>query len=125
MIRHYKDRSDGYYALAEGVSPNAGWLEISESEAEAFRIANSTAPKVPFRVPIRKARKALRAAGLLPAIEAALAAISGPAGDDARDDWQYSSEVQRDNATLLLLSASLGLTEQQVDQLFITADKLP
>lgn len=36
MIRHYKDRSEGYYALAEGVSPNAGWLEISESEADTI-----------------------------------------------------------------------------------------
>lgn len=77
---------------------------------------------VPSRVPMRKARKALRAAGLLAQIESALDAIPGPEGEDARDDWEYSSEVHRDNPTLQALSSLIGITEEQLDQLFITAD---
>lgn len=86
---------------------------------------NASRVVVPSRVPMRKARRALRAAGLLSLVDQSLAAIPGAAGDDARDDWEYSSEVHRDNPTLQALASMLGLTDEQLDQLFLTADSYP
>jgi len=115
-----QDISNGGISLL----PN-GSLEIDENEAEETRLENLPPAPIPSKVPMRKARRALRAAGLLAMVDQALASIPGPAGDDARDDWEYSSEVHRDNPTLQALATALRLTDEQLDQLFITADSYP
>ena len=38
--------------------------------------------------------------------------------------WEYASVVERDNAILLLMAEQLGLTSEQVDEMFIEASKL-
>ena len=37
---------------------------------------------------------------------------------------EYPSVVERDNAVLLLMANSIGLTSEQVDEMFIEASKL-
>ena len=37
---------------------------------------------------------------------------------------EYASVVERDNAVLLLMANSIGLTSEQVDEMFIEASKL-
>lgn len=38
--------------------------------------------------------------------------------------WEYASVIERDNAVLLLMANSIGLTSEQVDEMFIEASKL-
>ena len=38
--------------------------------------------------------------------------------------WEYASVVERDNTVLLLMANSIGLTSEQVDEMFIEASKL-
>ena len=38
--------------------------------------------------------------------------------------WKYASVVERDNAVLLLMANSIGLTSEQVDEMFMEASKL-
>lgn len=38
--------------------------------------------------------------------------------------WEYASVVERYNAVLLLMANSIGLTSEQVDEMFIAASKL-
>ena len=38
--------------------------------------------------------------------------------------WEYASVVERDNAVLLLMANSIGLTSEQVDEMFMEASKL-
>lgn len=38
--------------------------------------------------------------------------------------WEYASVVERDNEVLLLMANSIGLTSEQVDEMFIEASKL-
>lgn len=38
--------------------------------------------------------------------------------------WEYASVIERDNEVLLLMAGQLGLTEEQLDELFINASKL-
>lgn len=80
--------------------------------------------RIPRTVTMRQARLALLGAGLLPTVDAAVTAMPGAAGEAARIEWEYSGEVQRDKALVKGLSASLGLTETQLDDLFTAAAAL-
>lgn len=76
---------------------------------------------VPQKVARTQAKKALALAGLLTTVESIIAGMTGQAGDFARIDWNDSLTFNRDNATLNQLGTQLGLTSEQLDQLFITA----
>lgn len=83
-----------------------------------FRPAPSppSAPVVAV-VEMRQARLALHRAGLLTAVNAAVAA----AGGEAQIEWEFAQTVRRDHVLVQTLGASLGLTEQQLDDLFVAA----
>ncbi len=68
---------------------------------------------------MRQARLALLGAGKLAAVESAIAALSEPAKTAAQIEWEYSNEVQRHNGFVAALGPALGLTDAQVDALFI------
>lgn len=74
-------------------------------------------PIVPQVVTMRQARLALDAAGLLSSVQAAINAGSNA----AKITWEYSSEVQRNNGLIPTMAAALGMTETQIDNLFIAA----
>lgn len=76
--------------------------------------------QVPQTVTMRQARLALSAAGLLASVQTAINAGS----DAAKITWEYSSEVQRNNGLVPTMAASLGMTETQIDNLFIAAAAL-
>ena len=78
------------------------------------------APPVPESVTPRQARLALLGAGLLDAVNAAVAA----AGTQAQIDWDYALEIKRSNPLIASMAAGLGLTSAQIDDLFRTAATL-
>lgn len=78
-------------------------------------------PPVPQSVTMRQARLALLGAGLLQSVDAAVAAMPGVGGDAARIEWEYAMSVERGSPLVAGLSASLGLTDAQLDALFTTA----
>lgn len=80
---------------------------------------------VPPVVTMRQARRALLDAGLLASVTNAIAAMTGPAGDAARIDWEYSSAVERNASLVLSLAPALSLTDQQLDALFVAAAQIP
>ena len=75
---------------------------------------------VPSVVSPRQIRKALRLAGIRPAVDAYLA----NADEETVEDWEYAVFIGRDNALMNTAAAALGMTEQQLDDLFILADGL-
>jgi hypothetical protein len=77
-------------------------------------------PVVPTVVSMRQARLALYGAGLLDQVNA-LVASSTP---DVRIEFEYATELRRDWPTLVALAAGLGLTDAQIDDLFIAASQL-
>jgi hypothetical protein len=76
---------------------------------------------VPDSVSMRQARLALLGAGLLDAVEATIAAMEGAEGKAAQIEWEYATEVRRDSPLVAGLTAALGLTEEQLDSLFLQA----
>lgn len=73
----------------------------------------------------RQMRVALITNGIsLQDIEDVLNSLTEPQQSIARVTWEYSIEFNRNNPILTGLAPMLGLTEQQVDDLFILASTL-
>jgi len=79
----------------------------------------------PKSVTMRQARLALHAAGLLGGVDAAIAALPEPTKTQAQIEWEYSNEVQRSNGIVAQLRPVLGLSDAQLDALFISAAAIP
>jgi len=75
---------------------------------------------VPEAITPLQARRALRGAGLLDAVNAWIATQS----DDAQEAWEYCIEVRRDSPLIAGAQAGLGLTPKQVDDLFCAGAEL-
>lgn len=82
--------------------------------------ADPLTPTVPAIVTMRQARLALLQTGMLASVNAAVAA----ADEATKITWEFSSEVQRNNALVSTLAAALNLTSQQLDDLFTLAATL-
>lgn len=76
---------------------------------------------VPEEVTMRQAKLALLAAGLLDDVETALDGLSGDEGRAARIEWEYSSVMRRDKPFVAAIGSAVGLSGEQIDQLFIAA----
>jgi hypothetical protein len=68
-----------------------------------------------------QARRALRAAGIYDQV---VAAIEQLADADLSDAWEYATEWRRSDPWIATLGAGLGLTDGQIDGLFIAAHGL-
>lgn len=69
---------------------------------------------VPPFITMAQARVVLHRAGLLSAVEAAVAA----AGGEVQIAWEYSQTVSRQSALIAALAPALGLSDATLDQLF-------
>lgn len=67
-----------------------------------------------------QARMALNAAGLRAAVEEYIASQS----QDIKDTWEYSVKIHKSHPVVQGAAAALGLTEKQVDDLFLAAINL-
>lgn len=87
---------------------------------------------VPQAVTMRQARQALLMSGALggtaEAVDAAVRARIGAMPEPARSlgliEWEFSGEVHRDRPLLKMLGQALGMSAQQIDDLFIAASNL-
>lgn len=81
-------------------------------------------PAVPPAVDMRQARLALLGAGLLTAVNEAIAVMPGMEGDAARIEWEFAAKVRRDSQLVNGLAGALGWNDAQLDALFIAAESL-
>lgn len=72
---------------------------------------------IPHSVTMRQARLALLAVDLLDDVEAAVASQ----GRAAQIEWEYATDVQRTHPLIAAVQAAKGLTDADVDQLFLAA----
>ena len=121
-----------YAILVDGVVTNIVKADAETAAANGWVEAvgeYTTIPTpviVPQSVSMAQARKALLSAGITAAMVDT--AIAGIAGDDQRGmseiDWEFATTVSRSSALVAMLGAELGLTDSEIDTLFIEASKL-
>lgn len=91
--------------------------EIADMEAQQ---AAALVPVVPTSVSPRQIRQALTAAGLRGSVEAAIAA----ADQDTKDWYEFATAFERNHPMIAALATGLGVTEPQLDGLWILAGSL-
>lgn len=105
----------------EDVAEYEAYLNTADLTAPALRMSDIPVIQgVPQSVTMRQARLALLAAGLLDTVETAVAG-AGPA---AAIEWEYAKEVQRTAGLVPAMATALGMTDAQIDALFVTASTL-
>lgn len=109
--------------LVNGVEVEMSVEEQAALQAEWTAAQNAPVP-VPQSVTMRQARLALLQAGLLSNVDAAIATLPSPQKEAATIEWEYSQTVERHRPFVLTLGAALGLTSEQLDDLFIQAATL-
>lgn len=88
-------------------------------------VITSTPENVVTEVSMSQARRALLAGGYLDSVDPAIAAISdATARKEAEIQWEYATVVRRSSALVTTLGTALGLSEAQIDALFIAAAQL-
>jgi hypothetical protein len=112
--------------IAEMFHPDLVWVEapgdvaIGDEYAEGqFEHPQAPMPvsAIPTSISPAQARLALLGAGLLDQVEAAVAAGSRA----TQIAWEMATVIERSSPTVVALSAALGLTDAQLDDLFTTA----
>ena len=117
----------GVIRLADGVLIHRGdtawpdylaWL-ASGGVPEAMATTTPTEPadQIPMSVTRFQARAALHMAGMLDDAEAAIA----EAHPLSRIAWEHANVYRRDSPTLISIGQQLGLSEDDMDELFKTA----
>ena len=107
-----------------------GWIVMQGERPSMEHVAQedgswAIVPVVPERVSMRQARLAMLQAGILDDVETLIQQMPGDEGRAARIDWEYALDVRRDWPLVGALGTQIGMTEQQVDDLFIYAGSIP
>lgn len=103
----------------------AQWTGSGWTVLESRPVPPEPVIAVPESVTMRQARLAMLGAGILDDVEALIQQMPGDEGRAARIDWEYALDVRRDWPLINALGSQLGLTEQQIDELFIGAAAVP
>ena len=83
---------------------------------ENYRLAHP----VPNSISMRKARLQLLSMNLLDAVNSQISTMS----QAAQIEWEYATEVERDNPLVLALQTSLSMSDSDMDLFFIQAGEL-
>lgn len=78
-------------------------------------------PAIPQQVPMWAVRTVLQNDGLF---DQAQALVEASTDNALKNVWEYGNFADRDSNAIVTLSAALGLTSEQVDQMFIDANNL-
>ena len=100
-------------------TPPAEWAALRITPPEGMTLLGRT--PAPTSLRRFQARAALAMAGLLPAVEAAIASSPDLI---TRLAWADAQVFERGSPTIASLAATIGLTEAQIDALFQTAGEI-
>jgi len=106
-------------AVTEFKLSNPEWANIEPIEYEEEIIPESE--NVPFEVPTWRLRAILAINNLEQSVSQALDQLSDPQKTIAKRAWDYGSKTERQSPTVDFIKVVLGLTDKQVDEIFINA----
>lgn len=112
--------ADAEFAATIGAVPAPTQVGIGHTYAGGVFTTAEPVVVVPASVSPRQIRQALTAAGLRAGVEAAVAA-----GDQDTKDWyEFSTYIERAHPMVAAMGVGLGVTTEQLDDLFIAAGGL-
>lgn len=95
--------------------------EIAAAEASAAAEAAAKAAYVPPQVPMWAVRTVLQNDGLF---DQAQSLIDASTDNALKNVWEYGNFADRNSTAITSLATALGLTSEQVDQMFRDANNL-
>lgn len=131
-MNHYVDNSGAYLGAWDQGGPESG-INVPVAPLDARQVWDFDTEvwgdipvAIPTIVTMRQARAALIMAGLHETVYDAINAIE----DDqdralALNEWERSQVVERNRGLVIELASAIGLTESQLDDLFIFAASIP
>ena len=87
-------------------------------------VSSSKKEVTPMAVSMRKAQRELLNRGMLDTVENAINSLEGVEGRIAQIEWRTATTVERHSPVVLMIANLLGLTDEEIDTLFIEADKI-
>lgn len=104
--------------------------EVPESYQEidlvgqAIRHKYRISRQIPEEIPLWAFRSALGLAGIKNNVINLIDSLPEPQKSIALEQWEYGNFILRNHPLIISLSAKLGLSTEEVDQIFITANSL-
>jgi hypothetical protein len=98
------------------------WTVTEKTDAEKAQALTEWRNKT--SVTMRQARLALIEQGLLSQVQDGIALIPEPDRSKIQTEWEYASTVDRTSPWMAVMQPALGLTDEQMDDLFRLAETL-
>ena len=92
-----------------------------QSVAYVWTVVENPPPPVPQQIQMWQARAILLRSGLLGSVDQAVKVATNPEIEIA---WEYAPHVVRNLAFVSAMAGALGLTDEQIDNLFIEGAKI-
>jgi hypothetical protein len=137
QIASHKGDGDQFFVVKEfSVTAKTNITPVEADDLESLELANgltkvvSKVDKIPRSISSWKAKAVLSATAhgsgtLYSAVEEAITAMpDGLEKTTLQAAWQFNADLARNSNAVTQLSSILGLTKEQVDELFIQASKL-
>ena len=105
-------------------SPELVKMTQEEIDAHLNPSHHTLPPSVPASITMRQARLCLHKHGMLAGVQPAIDALPEPDRTAAQIEWDYSAAVERERGFVLVIAQALGITDEQLDALFIEAATL-
>lgn len=102
----------------------AGVMQVITKEMYDEHYAVELRARMPSVATPLQIRLALIKMGLLDTIQNFIAALPEPAKTIVTTEWEYAIEIDKNSNTIKNLAAQMGLTSEQLDDIFITASQM-
>lgn len=124
-MNYYKSQSGEVFAY-DDEQVQSGWVReglVLMTPQEVILHLNPPVPTLPLptEISMRQARLALLQEGLLSQVDTAIAGLPEAQRLAAEIEWEYATTVKRGSPLVLAIASALELTEENLDQLFLTA----
>lgn len=92
--------------------------------AETLKVEKERELSIPKSITARQARLALLQIGKLADVTAAIANLQSPMKEQVEIEWEYATEIYRNNGFVDTLGSALRLNKVALDDLFIAAKNI-
>lgn len=112
------------WAYGEFTETTNDFIVVPQEELEANDLVKYFTPIVPASISRRQAKQQLSADGKLALVQPMIDAITDlKARELVQIYWDDSTDFDRDHPTLIQFAYGLGLTDEELDIMFINANK--